>query len=92
MHGLSQVRAKEAAKARVMITRDPLKERRLEVIARLPEFVRILRSLFVGENKAVLLWDDVVSKVCDSTLSRMASGKYSANLEGHIFLWNRFFW
>ncbi len=95
MHCLSQVRAKEAAKARVMITRDPLKERRLEMIARLPEFVRILRCLYVGEKKAALLWDDVVSKVCDSTLSRMASSKYSANLEGYTFLWMvqfMFFW
>ncbi len=46
------------------------------MVARLPEFVRILRCLFVVEKKASLCWEDVVSKVSDSTLSRMAPGEH----------------
>ncbi len=72
---LTQIRAKEATKARATITRDPVKERRLEMVARLPEFVRILRCLFVVEKKASLVWEDVVTKLSDSTLSRMPPGK-----------------
>ena len=69
-----QIRAKEAAKARAKITRDPLKEKHLEMVARLPEFVRILRGFFVGEKKSALLWEEVVSKLNDSTLSRLSTG------------------
>ncbi len=57
------------------MSQDPL-SRKLEMLSKLPELVRILRCLFVGEKKVALLWGNVVSKVCDSMLSRMASGKY----------------
>ncbi|XP_064399039.1 DNA replication factor Cdt1-like [Halichondria panicea] len=77
---LDMIRAKEATKARATITRDPVKERRLEMVARLPEFVRILRCLFVVEKKASLCWEDVVSKVSDSTLSRMAPERVADHL------------
>ncbi len=75
LNNFSQVRAKEALAARAIVSQDPL-SLKLEMLTKLPEFVRILRCLFVGEKKVALLWGNVVSKVCDSMLSRMASGKY----------------
>ncbi len=38
-----QIRQKETAKAETSITRDPVKEKKLEMLARLPDFCRILR-------------------------------------------------
>ena len=72
-----QIRAKEAAKAELQITRDPLKEKQLEMMSRLPDFVRILRNYFVVEKKAVLPWDDVVQKLSDSHPSGLPTGEYT---------------
>ena len=69
-----QVRAKEAAKAKLAITRDPVKEKQLEMLSRLPDFVRIVKGFFVTEKKAAVLREDVVKKLVDSHPSRLPSG------------------
>ena len=68
------MRAKEAAKAKLTITRDPIKEGQLEMLGRLPEFVRIIRGFFVTEKKAALLREDVVKKLVDSHPSGLPAG------------------
>jgi len=47
---VSQIRRKEAARAEATITRDPLKEKKLEMLGRLPEFCRILRVYPLSSN------------------------------------------
>lgn len=47
---VSQIRRKEAARAEATITRDPLKEKKLEMLGRLPEFCRILRVYLLSSN------------------------------------------
>ena len=68
------MKAKEAAKAKLAITRDPIKEGQLEMLSRLPDFVRIVRGFFVTEKKAALLREDVVKKLVDSHPSRLPAG------------------
>ena len=49
---INWTQAKEAAKTKLAITRDPIKERQLEMLNRLPDFVHIVRGFFVTEKKA----------------------------------------
>ncbi|KAB7503153.1 DNA replication factor Cdt1 [Armadillidium nasatum] len=61
---LEKIRAREAAKAARDMTRSSSSSQELEYLSRLPELVRILRSLFVMEKKAALPWEIVVVKSC----------------------------
>ena len=56
------------------MTRDPLKERRLEMLDRMPQLCRISRGFFIAEKKAALPWDDVATKLKESYTSGLAKG------------------
>ncbi|KAL4235191.1 replication licensing factor Cdt1 [Mactra antiquata] len=79
---LEKIRAKEAAKTATALTRDPKTEKRLSMMKRLPDIMRIIRSHFVTEKKPALPIDSVIQKVIDSHKSGIAPG----DVEPHINL------
>lgn len=72
---LEKIRAKEAANTAAALTRDPKQEKRLVMMKRLPDIMRIIRSQFVTEKKPALPVDSVIQRVLDSYKSCIAPGK-----------------
>ncbi|RXG68615.1 DNA replication factor Cdt1 [Armadillidium vulgare] len=64
------------------MTRSSSSSQELECLSRLPELVRILRSLFVMEKKAALPWETVMTKVVSSHSGSLSMGE----VEKHINL------
>ncbi|CAK9295115.1 unnamed protein product [Gordionus sp. m RMFG-2023] len=60
------VRAKEAHKHMMKMTRDDGEENYIKVLAKLPEFLRILKNFFVAENKNALSLQMVNKKIKES--------------------------
>ena len=58
------------------ITRDPEKTKVLRMLDAGPNVVLILKSYFVLEKKAALLWSDVVRKVEESHPAHLSHGMY----------------
>ncbi|XP_076322208.1 chromatin licensing and DNA replication factor double parked isoform X2 [Tachypleus tridentatus] len=63
---LAKIRAKEAANLLREMTRKPEESKRLEMMARLPHLIRILRTFFIAERKAAVSWDVAVQKLLES--------------------------
>jgi len=63
---LEKIRAKEAQKITKEMTRSPETEKKISMIGRLPDFLRIINNYFVGERKATLSVENVVNKCKDS--------------------------
>lgn len=57
------------------MTRDPEADKRIKMLERLPELVRILRMFYVTEKKTALPMTDAVKKLADSYKSGIALGK-----------------
>ncbi|XP_017892432.1 DNA replication factor Cdt1 [Ceratina calcarata] len=79
---LEKVRAKQAAKALEAMTRPPDAEKEAVMYSRLPEMVKVLRSIFVAEKKGVLTLEFVITKLENSYRAKLSP----ADLEEHIRL------
>ncbi|KAH3774263.1 DNA replication factor Cdt1-like [Dreissena polymorpha] len=79
---LEKIRSKEAAKAVESLTRDPKAEKRVVMLKRLPDIMRIIRSQFVTDKKPALPIDSVIQRILDSYKSCIAQG----DVEPHIQL------
>lgn len=79
---LEKIRAKEAAKTAAALTRDPKAEKRLVMMKRLPDIMRIIKSQFVTDKKPALPMDSVIQRIWDSYKSCIALG----DIEPHINL------
>ncbi|XP_015272849.1 PREDICTED: DNA replication factor Cdt1 [Gekko japonicus] len=77
---LERVRAKEAQKLQALMTRDPLQERRLERLARLPEMARILRNVFVAEKKQALTMEVACQRMTESYRGLLMPGEMEKHL------------
>lgn len=71
---LTQVRAKQAARALEAMTRSPAQAKEAVRLTRLPEIARILRNLFVAEKKGVLTREQVLCKLSDSYRESLSHG------------------
>jgi len=79
---LDKIRAKEAAKVKDSLTRDPAEDNKTRMMGHLPEIIRILRSHFVTEKKPALPLDMVHKKLQES----YRSGISMRDVELHINL------
>jgi len=73
---LEKIRAKEAANTAASLTKNPKEEKRVVMMKRLPDIMRIIRSQFVTEKKPALPVDSVILRVADSYKSCIAAGMY----------------
>ena len=71
---LEKIRAKEAANTAAALTRDPKEEKRIVMLKRLPDVMRIIRSHFITEKKPALPIDSVIQRVFDSYKTSIAQG------------------
>jgi len=69
---LAKIREKEAKKAVENMVMSGEKSERVNMLGRLPDFVKILRTFFLTEKKPALLIEDVVKKVTVSHRSALA--------------------
>ncbi|KAK7793560.1 hypothetical protein R5R35_000397 [Gryllus longicercus] len=79
---LEKVRAKQAAKALLAMTRTPAEDREAIQLLRLPDIARILRNIFVAEKKSVLHLEVTLQKLANSYREALSNGE----LEQHIRL------
>uniref|UniRef100_UPI0037E738EC DNA replication factor Cdt1 n=1 Tax=Semicossyphus pulcher TaxID=241346 RepID=UPI0037E738EC len=79
---LDRIRAKEAQKLQVAMTRNPTQEDRLLMMSRLPELARILRNVFVSEKKQALVMEVACNRMVASYRSALSTGE----MEKHIRL------
>ncbi|XP_058790538.1 DNA replication factor Cdt1 [Phymastichus coffea] len=79
---LEKIRVKQAQKALEMMTRSTEANKDAVMYARLPEMAKIVRNIFVGEKKNVLLLEHVVKKLDDSYRTKLTP----IELEQHIKL------
>ncbi|XP_038610250.1 DNA replication factor Cdt1 [Tachyglossus aculeatus] len=77
---LERIRAKEAQKLQVLMTRNPQREERLDLLARLPEMTRLLRNVFVAEKKPALAMEVVCARMLGSYRSSMTTGEMERHL------------
>jgi chromatin licensing and DNA replication factor 1 len=63
---LDKIKAKEARRASLEMTRPPEVEKKISMIKRLPDFIRMINNYFTGERKATLSLDSVVLKCKES--------------------------
>ncbi|XP_060109847.1 DNA replication factor Cdt1 [Heteronotia binoei] len=77
---LERVRAKEAQKLQALMTRDPLREQRLNRLARLPEMARTLRNVFVAEKKQALTMEVACQRMTESCWSLLMPGEMEKHL------------
>ncbi|XP_061450064.1 DNA replication factor Cdt1 [Rhineura floridana] len=77
---LERVRAKEAEKLRVLMTRNPQQEQRLDILGRLPEMARVLRNVFVAEKKQALPMEVACQRMMASYRSLMTLGETEKHL------------
>ncbi|XP_068081294.1 DNA replication factor Cdt1 isoform X2 [Anabrus simplex] len=69
---VDKIRAKQAAKALLAMTRTPVQEQEAIQYIRLPEIARILRTLYVAEKKSVLPLEWVLEKLGCSYRERLS--------------------
>ncbi len=77
---LERIREKETARIRADMTRDPVKDRQVAMVTRLPAMCRMIRSIFICEKKSAILLDDVTRKIKESH----SSGLGENEIEEHI--------
>ncbi|KAK3509916.1 hypothetical protein QTP70_019397 [Hemibagrus guttatus] len=77
---LERIRAKEAQKLQVVMTRNPEQEERLGMITRLPEMARILRNVFVAEKKPALIMELACNRMIASYRSSLSAGEMEKHL------------
>ncbi|XP_044284025.1 DNA replication factor Cdt1 [Varanus komodoensis] len=77
---LERIRAKEAQKLQALMTRDPEQERRLDMLGRLPEMARVLRSVFVAEKKPALPLEVAGQRMVASCRALMTPGEMEKHL------------
>ncbi|XP_058238076.1 DNA replication factor Cdt1 isoform X2 [Hemibagrus wyckioides] len=77
---LERIRAKEAQKLQVTMTRNPEQEERLGMITRLPEMARILRNVFVAEKKPALIMELTCNRMIASYRSSLSAGEMEKHL------------
>ncbi|KAI1285184.1 DNA replication factor Cdt1 [Halotydeus destructor] len=63
---LDKIRMKEAQNIAKDLTRSPELEKKITMIKRLPDFIRIIHNYYVGEKKTTLPLENVVIKTRDS--------------------------
>jgi chromatin licensing and DNA replication factor 1 len=78
---IERIRKKEAVKALSLMTRDPKVQEKINILSRLPEMCRIIRSVYIAEDKVALTWDHMITKLGDSLGS---SSLQSDQLETHL--------
>ncbi|XP_071767536.1 DNA replication factor Cdt1 [Centroberyx gerrardi] len=79
---LDRIRAKEAQKLQVAMTRNPAQEERLLMMSRLAELARILRNVFVAEKKPALIMELACNRMVASYRSALSTG----DMEKHLRL------
>ncbi|XP_063044780.1 DNA replication factor Cdt1 [Engraulis encrasicolus] len=79
---LERVRAKEAQKLLVAMTRNPEQEKRLTMMSHLEEMARILRNVFVAEKKPAL----TMEVVCSRMIASYRSAFTPVEMEKHLRL------
>ncbi|XP_069112716.1 DNA replication factor Cdt1-like [Argopecten irradians] len=79
---LDKIRAKENKKLTLAMTRNPAEDKRMEMLRRLPELMRMLRSHFVTEKKPALLLENIIQKLGDSSRNFIPY----ASVESHVKL------
>jgi len=79
---LERVRAKEAQKLLVAMTRNPEQEKRLAMMSHLEEMARILRNVFVAEKKPAL----TMEVVCSRMIASYRSALTTVEMEKHLRL------
>ncbi|KAM9509302.1 DNA replication factor Cdt1 [Guaruba guarouba] len=77
---LERIRAKEAQKLQVLMTRDAQQERRIGMLQRLPAMARILRNIFVAEKKQALTMEVACARMADSYDEQMPLGEMEKHL------------
>jgi len=78
---LAKIREKEAKKAVENLVMTSEASERVNMLGRLPDFVKILRTFFLTEKKPALLIEDVVKKVSDSHRSALAGSAVDAHVK-----------
>nr|AUG68262.1 Cdt1 [Platynereis dumerilii] len=79
---LERIRAKEAKKMEANLTRTPAEEKRLQMMSRLPDIIRIVRTVFVTNKKPALPLDEAIARIMDSYRSSIGT----AEAEKHVRL------
>ncbi|XP_064455095.1 DNA replication factor Cdt1-like [Ornithodoros turicata] len=78
---LERIRQRETLKLVKEMTMKPETERERAQLSHLPEFIRIVRSLFLAEQKAALPRDELLRKVRDSYSTLMSEREVEALAE-----------
>eukprot|EP00794_Sanderia_malayensis_P019078 gene19079-20994_t len=81
---LERIKQKELKNAELAMLRNPEQEKRLEMMDRFPECVRILKTYFTTERKAAIAMEDCVRKLSES----FGSISSTAKIEEHVRLLN----
>jgi len=71
---LERIKEKEKKKLELAMLRDPKQEKRLALIDKLPDVVRIIKTFFISEKKAAIPIEDCVTKISQSHGTSAASG------------------
>lgn len=77
-----QIRAKEAQKLQVAMTRNSGQEERLLMMSRLGELARILRNVFVAEKKPALIMEVACTRMVASYRSALSTGLWKLPTAG----------
>lgn len=77
---LAKIREKEAKKAVENLVMSGSNSERVNMLGRLPNFIKILRTFFLTEKKAALLIEEVVKKVGESHRSAIGSSAAEAHI------------
>ena len=77
---LEKIRAREAAKTARDMTRTKSDNKELEMLSRLPEIARIIRTVFITEKKAALPWEMVTSKVSSTYTGLLLPKEHASHL------------
>lgn len=74
-----QIRKREQEKLITEMTRTPAESRKLQMIRKLPNLIRIIRNMMVAEKKVALPMDTVIERICHS-IQNMPPGEAEAHL------------
>ncbi|KAL3860561.1 hypothetical protein ACJMK2_010674 [Sinanodonta woodiana] len=77
---LEKIRAKEAKKLEMSLTRDIKEDKKIERMKRLPRILRIIRTHFVTEKKPALPLEPVIQKLADSLHSCVSYNDVEADV------------
>ena len=77
---LEKIRDREAAKTARDMPRTKSDNKELEILLRLPEIARIIRTVFITEKKAALPWEMVTSKVSSTYTGLLLPKEHASHL------------